>query len=282
MRSIETQTFTYDERDRLTRAAGSGIIHIAFGYDTKFAYDAIGNITNKAGLGDTSGRTHTYIRAHAVRCADGEIAPDNTTTCAPNELYSYDANGNLTSGGGRTFSWAAENQPASIAVQNGVTETYLYNADNERVKRTTNGTSTFFYSGIAEEVPNQSTWRNVYTFNGHVIAERSAAGGFGTDYKYLHGDHLGSVAAASTSNTSPTLTKQYFTPWGEQRTGTNTSAISTQTTERNFTGQRKDDTGLLFYNARYYDPKLSRFISADSIVPQTARSSGDARAEPGP
>jgi RHS repeat-associated protein len=95
-----------------------------------------------------------------------------------------------------------------------------------------------------------------------------------TTFRYLHGDHLGSVAASSTSNTSPTVTKQYFTPWGEQRTGTNTSAIPSQTTERNFTGQRKDTTGLLFYNARYYDPKLSRFISADSIVPGMASGAG--------
>ena len=35
----------------------------------------------------------------------------------------------------------------------------------------------------------------------------------------------------------------------------------------NYTGQRYDDTGLLFYNARYYDPAIGRFISADTIVP---------------
>ena len=33
------------------------------------------------------------------------------------------------------------------------------------------------------------------------------------------------------------------------------------------TGQRRDDPGLLFYNARYYDPAIGRFISADTIVP---------------
>ncbi|RLD97622.1 MAG: hypothetical protein DRI92_05310, partial [Aquificota bacterium] len=35
-----------------------------------------------------------------------------------------------------------------------------------------------------------------------------------------------------------------------------------------FTGQREDATiGLYFYNARYYDPALGRFISADTVVP---------------
>jgi RHS repeat-associated protein len=35
----------------------------------------------------------------------------------------------------------------------------------------------------------------------------------------------------------------------------------------NYTGQRKDDTGLLYYGARYYDPELGMFISPDSVIP---------------
>ena len=38
----------------------------------------------------------------------------------------------------------------------------------------------------------------------------------------------------------------------------------------NFTGQRRDDSGLLFYNAHSYDPKLARFLSADTVVPGNA------------
>ena len=35
-----------------------------------------------------------------------------------------------------------------------------------------------------------------------------------------------------------------------------------------YTGQEHDfETGLYFYNARYYDARLARFISADTIVP---------------
>jgi len=86
---------------------------------------------------------------------------------------------------------------------------------------------------------------------------------------YLHGDHLGSVSAA-TSATGAVLSRQAFTPWGELRAG---GGDVTQTT-RDYTGQLKDDTGLLFYGARYYDPKLDRFLSADSVAPGSASGQG--------
>jgi RHS repeat-associated protein len=37
--------------------------------------------------------------------------------------------------------------------------------------------------------------------------------------------------------------------------------------DRTFTGQKQDGTGLLYYNARYYDPALGTFISPDTLVP---------------
>ena len=37
--------------------------------------------------------------------------------------------------------------------------------------------------------------------------------------------------------------------------------------DRTFTGQKRDATGLMYYNARYYDPALGTFISPDSMVP---------------
>ena len=58
-----------------------------------------------------------------------------------------------------------------------------------------------------------------------------------------------------------TQNRRTYDPWGKVISG------SLPQTRRNFTGQYLDDTGLLFYNARYYDPGIGRFVSADSIVP---------------
>ncbi|MCJ7620493.1 MAG: hypothetical protein MUP64_09785 [Anaerolineae bacterium] len=41
----------------------------------------------------------------------------------------------------------------------------------------------------------------------------------------------------------------------------------TTTTKYHFTGPREESTiGLYFYNARWYDAALGRFISADALV----------------
>ena len=48
------------------------------------------------------------------------------------------------------------------------------------------------------------------------------------------------------------------------------SELTSSSTLHRYTGQRRDDTGVLFYNARYYDPAIGRFISADTVVPGNA------------
>jgi RHS repeat-associated protein len=51
--------------------------------------------------------------------------------------------------------------------------------------------------------------------------------------------------------------------YGTTRAG-NTANLKS---DRTFTGQKQDGTGLLYYNARYYDPALGTFISPDTLVP---------------
>jgi hypothetical protein len=50
--------------------------------------------------------------------------------------YSYDANGNLTAGGGRTDTWTIDNLPLNVSHVSG-SESESYDADGERVKKVT-------------------------------------------------------------------------------------------------------------------------------------------------
>ncbi|WP_029215379.1 RHS repeat-associated core domain-containing protein [Kallotenue papyrolyticum] len=172
------------------------------------------------------------------------------------QSYSYDANGNLVSGGGRTYTWQADNLPASIT-SGGATETYTYDADGERLTRTAGGVTTVYVGGLYEEDLQTGVTRSLYQFNGQIVAQRSSDA---SGLIYLHGDHLGSVSLA-TNASGGVVSRQEFDPWGSLRSG------SISQTALNDTGQRRDGTGVLYYHARYYDPVLARFISADSVVP---------------
>jgi RHS repeat-associated protein len=47
----------------------------------------------------------------------------------------------------------------------------------------------------------------------------------------------------------------------------NGGSSNSLTTDQAFTGQKYDNSGLQFFNARYYDPQIGQFISPDTLVP---------------
>ena len=75
---------------------------------------------------------------------------------------------------------------------------------------------------------------------------------------FYHADHLGSTRAKTDSSGANNETIDYV-PFGE------TTAPTSEAYK--FTGKEEDpETSLYYYGARYYDPQLGRFISADTVV----------------
>ena len=129
-----------------------------------------------------------------------------------------------------------------------------------RVKKVSGSTTTYtFFAQYEEEVTNGvTTVVSYYSFGGLRIAVKRGSALF-----HLHGDHLGSTSL-TTQGSSTTASRAYYA-YGAER-----SATGDLSTDRTFTGQKRDATGLLYYNACYYDPSLGTFISPDSMVPNPA------------
>ncbi len=221
-----------------------------------FAYDDQNRLTDGFGSNtfayDSSGRLEFFededytplsnaFPVHAVK------GPD----------YAYDANGNMTTRPNYTLSWDHENRLASVT-GGGIypSEDYLYDADGMRVKKTSDGKASY-YPFPHYEV-HDGTIVKYYFFGGMRIAQRRDG-----VLTYLHGNHLGSTVLETSTSGVEVNNERYFA-YGEQR------GLSQVNTENQYTDQKRDDTGLYYYGARYYDPSLGTFVSPDSIVPNTS------------
>ena len=82
---------------------------------------------------------------------------------------------------------------------------------------------------------------------------------------YLHQNHLGSTSKVTAADGS-ILQSVYYDPFGAIIE--NTVAVSTNEVRILFAGNEYDFfTGLLYMSSRYYCPKIARFITPDTIVP---------------
>jgi YD repeat-containing protein len=140
--SFLRETFVNDTLNRLT---GSELKQGSTVVDTgSFTYDAIGNLKTKSDVG-----TYTYggPRPHAVTNIEGPNAGDYYGT------YEYDLNGNMTWGAGRTITWTAFNNAASIT-KGGIETTFAYDPDRARIKAHTDdggfGETVLYVSSLFE------------------------------------------------------------------------------------------------------------------------------------
>jgi RHS repeat-associated protein len=231
-----TETYSYDEHDRLITAAAS-----ALGYGAlSFAYDQIDNITSK------DGKSYTYSTAHPHAVAS-----------AGTDTYGYNANGDMTGWKGRTIGYDDAGRMISLSGPNG--ETYSYDGGSQR-RIKTQGTKTtyYFFPEYQEEYTDGALSNTIkyYSANGQLVAQRSSLEGL----TYIHSDHLGSTVRM-TNPSGGTVLQVLYKPYGAEAI-----ASGGATAKYRFTGQEKEDTGLYYYNARYYDPDLGRFIQADSVL----------------
>ena len=154
-----------------------------------------------------------------------------------------------------------------MAVTNTVTGAatrFVYDGDGRRVLRIGPAGTTVYLGDIYEEDVATGAATAYYYASGRRVAMRAG----GVIY-YLHSDHLGSTSLATTAGGAVVPgSRTGYDPYGAVRYG---GALPTDFT---FTGQRAEGFGLYDYRARWYDPALGRFVSADTVVPEPGNPQG--------
>ena len=187
----------------------------------------------------------------------------HAVTRAGTKTYSYDANGNMLLGDGRIMTYDYENRLSTVR-KNGATTTFVYDGDGGRVKKTvTSGstTTTTTYIGKLYVCEGTSCSRLIYAGTQRIALVPMPPSGRTPSPSYFHPDHLGSTSVLTNAQGVAEEHNSYR-PYGQLHTHTGTADVAYK-----YTGQERDpSTGLYFYNARYYDPALGRFLSPDTLV----------------
>ncbi len=249
----EQWDYKYDSLNRLLTAAGDPS---GQNYSLNYQYDSMGNRTQ---LNDTA---YTYNEMNEL--ISSESANETWT-------FTYDEYGNCTgkSNGVKTFEYLYdfENRLTAVKVDGQVTEEYTYDSDGNRIKKIdANSERVYIYSGanILYEVNKTTQMDAVYVYGptGRIAKKVN-------DMKeYYHTDQLGSTKLVTSENGAVTEEIQYE-PFGEQ--------INVSEERYTYNGKERDETGLYYYGARYYDPQIGRFLTRDPLPgdllsPQTLNS----------
>ncbi|HEY1773264.1 MAG TPA: RHS repeat-associated core domain-containing protein [Gammaproteobacteria bacterium] len=294
-----TETLQYEGVNRLSRSTvNTGASNCAGGNPQAtlgMGYDAMGNIETRTNTGITVGSgtlndSYTYGDPSHPYAVTGVTSIPGT--------YSYDANGNMLSGDGRTISWNDDNLPVSITstgTQDGnlvVTgsSTFAYGPDKQRYSQTTTdsvagNSSTTYVGGLFEVVTTSSStqYRHNIMAGDQVVAVHTLDQSGNATTSYVHTDNLGSgdaitddtgnIAVDPVTGQPQVMSFDAFglrrdpNSWAYDLTGTQVSGLKAET-DRGYTSQEQlDNVGLVHMNGRVYDPGIGRFISADPVVP---------------
>jgi RHS repeat-associated protein len=225
--------FCYDNAGRLAGALVDSVF-------TYYGYDADGNPTSGS-LG-----THTY----------------NTADQSTDAGYAYDGNGNLTASPTLTAAYNSADQTIGVNATPGTFTQFGYAGAGQATRSysaTSAGSTTFSNGLLGVEAQTDTTGLGtasyVYLPDGTLLAETTPTGAY-----YYIADNQGSIIGLASTAGTPRATYTY-TPYGTQTATAENGALAAN--PYGYDGGYTDNTGLIHYGARYYDPTTGRWTQLD-------------------
>jgi RHS repeat-associated protein len=258
------ESFTYDSLNRIltagtTATTGSGCWGQSFGP------------AGPPPPGPPDDRWSNLTQINATQCTVGSLSV--TANTATNQIsttgYGYDASGNMTSEGpptGYTYQFDAENHLTQASGMSPGPWTYVYDGNGLRVQKSTSTSNgTLYWRAIAGQTiaetdttgnTTNAAYHEYIFFSGERIASRTGTGA--VNYTYF--DQVGSTVTITDGSGNPCY-QATFTPYGQEE-----PTQSACSSNYKFTGYERDtETGLDYAFARFYDPRLGRFMSPDPL-----------------
>ena len=268
-----TVTLAYDNADRRTSLTLPNTNSVTYAYN---AASELTSLTYKQGTTVIGDLIYTYDAAGNRIKTGGAFArttippalstvsynANNQQTTFGTNTETYDLNGNLATvmdpSGTATYTWNARNQLTGISAT-GFSASFIYDSFGRRTGRTVQGVVTnYVYDGLnpVQEKSGGSVTANLLTGLG-IDEFFTRTDGVGA--RALLTDTLGSTVALGDG--TGTLQTQYtYEPFGYT-----TQTGQTNSNSFKYTGREDDGSGLYYYRARYYHPRLQRFIAEDPI-----------------
>ena len=281
-----THGFGFDNRDRATslNVAGPGGLLASYSQNYSFSghkqsvaegtgraanytYDSIYRLTNESIAGDPGGVNGTL--GYSLDAVANRINLTSTLAALPSQALSYDAadrlssdtydaNGNTLISGGTSYGYEFEDRLTSTS--SGVQ--IAYDGDGNRISETVSGTTTKFlvdeltptgFAQVAEELVNSAVTVQ-YTHGVMRTSQRRA----GVASYYGH-DIGGSVRQLTDAAGAMSDTYSYDA-FGNLIVRTGMTASPYQ-----YRGEQVNSAlGLYYLRARWYRPRIGRFLTMDS------------------
>jgi len=226
-----------------------------------FAYDALNRLTSWTDeVGSIT--TYAYDAVGNLTKKGNKTYTYNAANEITNSGFACDSNGNVTSDGNFNYQYNSENQLVKVTkVSDGSTvATYEYNYRGLRVAKTTaDGTIRYHWDDKDRLVRESDASGNtiaLYTYAGDQLISIEKGGAI----YYTHTNFRGDILAITDANQQRVATYKYG-PWGELIGKTGTFDIPIR-----YAGYYFDaETGMYYLKARYYSPELGRFLTKDTF-----------------